>query len=1121
MSIIDTLNSKEDRISKKLYTLATDIAQNASAHLKRVQSVLTEFDLHDESHSIKIIENIEKLLGDNEIETLSSYELFLIYLSAYLHDCAMAPSDYEILVLKLTEGTDEYNVGSSNSLRNDTKTPLGITDLKELINSNKNELFGSSENNDFSNWMFRHDSEADFIDYLAITLQEYQGFRNQFRDELLNIETQHEFNCINDSIRIDYIRETHHKRVEVYIKNLQNQFSNYFDKGAWAKMLVHDLATICRAHGEDLDYIKKLDIKRRYNGDEHSNIQLISMLLRLGDIIHFDHDRAPINLRASKKFESNYSFKQWAIKANSGVNYSISNNTISYTAFCDDADTYYSLLQYIKYVNIEIENYRHLNRESKSKYLNDINDVDTKDIKANRDNFKPRNELCFSLNQGKIIELLMGVGLYKDKFACLRELYQNSLDACRCMLSDNNSQGLTGAGKIEFGISEDKSGRYLYCLDNGIGMNESIIEKYLLNIGTSYYKSKDFNKQLSEWGNSFTPISQFGIGILSCFMIGDKMEIITKKKTDSIIACAINGPHEYLYYYTPAMEEQELIGKSGTLVKVYLNEDIIINNSDIDDLGLNLLLDNNDEWKNHLYYILNNFIVTKHINVSVSVKTLNKKEIIINKPLVILPNEKIAIKESNYPILDNYINKFNQENKISYIELVDSFEIYPMHIEYNDCVFSSMLILPKKNIDIDFFHHIFRFPQIMKNCVAIDGINVNNGGRSIDTPYLEYLTHNGCLTYWGSVRPKLSVDRTTIIDDGSIYEGIYKEIALRVIKNKIEIVKTHLEKYDLISSTPLYNLVWDYIFNNISLLDKLFVEELAHTEFGNMSINQINIIAQRKITISEFMNEEVVTFHNYDYRKLGVLEKKLILTKLCNARNLTCEHFSKIEFTYAHNINRDILSFGNRPLDYCVYIKTDKWSHEYDIVTSMYPLVPERFFIAISDRYNKDIDERIKLIVDYGNHTSGLFSQSPLLIHPTMGMYIKGYSLNSKKERVYCFDQKRPEIHLGELHEEDYYTKERKVVFIFIPPLNYDTDTIIAIERYKTIDSEYYKGVTEGWSILLTGMKNADNSIIKAGKHSRDEIVRIIKSDFWDKYGEYNFSFLDGTSMTKNVGVNI
>ena len=396
MSIIDTLNSREDDISLKLYVLATNIAKNASDHLKRVQSVLTEFDIHDESHSIKVIENIEKLLGDDEIKNLSSFELFLIYLSAYLHDCAMAPSDYEILVLKLTEGTDKYNNESCNSLRNDTKTPLSIKCLKELINNNESEIFGDLEANDFSNWMFKHDSNADFVDYLALTLQEYQGFRNQFRNKLLDVDTQHEFDSLNKSIRIDYIRTTHHKRVEVYVKNLKNKFINDFDKGAWAGMLAHDLAAICRAHGEDLDYIKKMDIKRRYNGDEHSNLQLVSMLLRLGDIIHFNYDRAPIILRSSKKFESKYSFQQWAIKANSGVNYSIYNDTISYTAFCDEADTYYSLLQYIKYVDMEIENYRHLNRKSRSKYLNNIKNVETSDIKANLDNFIPHDGLCFS-----------------------------------------------------------------------------------------------------------------------------------------------------------------------------------------------------------------------------------------------------------------------------------------------------------------------------------------------------------------------------------------------------------------------------------------------------------------------------------------------------------------------------------------------------------------------------------------------------------------------------------------------------------------------------------------------------------------------------------------------------
>jgi hypothetical protein len=73
--------------------------------------------------------------------------------------------------------------------------------------------------------------------------------------------------------------------------------------------------------------------------------------------------------------------------------------------------------------------------------------------------------------------------------------------------------------------------------DFGMGMDEEIISNYFLKVGKSYYQSEQFNLEQIEWkvksNIDFLPISRFGIGILSCFIIGDIIELSTRKITDS------------------------------------------------------------------------------------------------------------------------------------------------------------------------------------------------------------------------------------------------------------------------------------------------------------------------------------------------------------------------------------------------------------------------------------------------------------------------------------------------------------------------------------------------------------------------------------------------------------
>ena len=70
----------------------------------------------------------------------------------------------------------------------------------------------------------------------------------------------------------------------------------------------------------------------------------------------------------------------------------------------------------------------------------------------------------------------------------------------------------------------------LSVIDTGIGMDRSVIENYFFKVGRSYYKSGDFlrtRSMLRKENVDFSPVSEFGIGFMAVFMLGDRVEVET------------------------------------------------------------------------------------------------------------------------------------------------------------------------------------------------------------------------------------------------------------------------------------------------------------------------------------------------------------------------------------------------------------------------------------------------------------------------------------------------------------------------------------------------------------------------------------------------------------------
>ena len=1043
MKIINVLekrsNAPEDekvKIELKLYSLADDIEKQARNHLKRVGSILPEFDLHDESHSEKVIENIEELIGDEQLNKLSIYELFFLHLSAFLHDCAMAPAEWEITLLKMTEGTELY-YENEYSVKHDLKVPLQLSKVITLINDNKPNLYIDFK--EPSKWLFCPVLEKDLITELSELFIDYQIFRNGYSDQLRKIKSIEDFKSLNKSIRISFIRCNHHLRIEKYIKNLSKKFEQTFEQAAWGKKLSHDLALICRAHGENISFIEGLDVDSQYYGQESANLQFVAIMLRLGDIIHFSFDRAPLEIRTSKLFQSEYSFQQWAIK-NNGVNYSIQKGTVSFKAYCDNPEDYFKLHEYLNLIEVEIQNYYRYERKWENKYIPDLSEKIIRDgVKNDEDVFYPVCGLHFTLNQKQIIELLMGVGLYKDKYACIRELYQNALDACRCIQGLLKTENKSGHCIIEFGLLREDDKVYLYCHDNGIGMTKNIIENYLLQIGNSYYNSPEFYRKQAEWDGNFTPTSQFGIGILSCFMIGRHIEITTKTPNSEIVACAIDGPHESFYYKTINKLDEEKIGSSGTIVKVLLFDEVLKELSDrkLEKLGLLLLNPHSqhgedyknyncyfENWTNHLFKKVNEIVGVPFPKVLVQISQENGEKIeIISKPYLFKHN-KLGLVDSDLDFVDYSIRRrFVETRQYLYSEIIDHIEFYIIFVELEGINYSTILQLPKPDFPYEDKDALDTIPKFGCNGLCIDGIKIgdNLGGSREEFYYLSALQRIGVINFVGSKRPQLSVDRRGITSWPEHLDEDLEKLTKKLLEAILEQVNEHISKYQLSPDSKEVNLIWKYLFSTISFGNTVYIDELAASQYGEIQWNEFDSILEEKISINEFIKKSETKIVSPNQCGLSIITKNMIYGKLLAASNIkvidnTIEVKSKDFYKITSLRGKSIID------EYETLICADHWEGEkaeYDIISNLLPVIPKRLF----DAYLKDHEQaemcsqRGKLVYRLENGLTAFFKQNPLLINENIGIFcVKNHFTKQKTNSVYNFERRRAPFHLHEIN---------------------------------------------------------------------------------------------------------
>ncbi|MFM1877512.1 MAG: hypothetical protein RLZZ241_378 [Bacteroidota bacterium] len=117
--------------------------------------------------------------------------------------------------------------------------------------------------------------------------------------------------------------------------------------------------------------------------------------------------------------------------------------------------------------------------------------------------------------------------LYSDHEIFLRELISNATDATlklKHLAAIGEAQIEIGNPQIEVRI--DKEGKKIHITDQGIGMSEDEVQKYINEVAFS--GAEEFLDKYKDAGKEAGIIGHFGLGFYSAFMVAKKVEILTK-----------------------------------------------------------------------------------------------------------------------------------------------------------------------------------------------------------------------------------------------------------------------------------------------------------------------------------------------------------------------------------------------------------------------------------------------------------------------------------------------------------------------------------------------------------------------------------------------------------------
>jgi len=477
--------------------------------LNAISALFPHYSLHNETHSITIINNIVRVLGKESIAKLPAIDIWLILEASYNHDIGM--------------------VVYADELLNTLQTNDFINFFKTIQQDRQNGLY---------EFAIQFDIKDNKLQYKSLELN-------------LGLHDGIKF------ILAEYFRQKHADRSKSVIEN-PDKLST--PRGVIPHRIFKILAEICSSHTKGFDEVMKLPFCEVGIDVENAHPRFISCLLRVGDLLDLDNNRfSEVMLRTITKIPIdtlNHKNKHLSIES-----FQI-DRKINIHAKCKDYDTANITQHWFDYINTEIRDqltkWNEIVPSEELGYLPTIGNLIVE--LADYDFIDGKKKPKFTIDTSKALELLQGAGLYDGAYQSIREILQNAVDATLLRIWLENEKELkseTPQSKVFKDIAEkyaieieikeyDASGENkiweFSVIDKGTGISTEELN-FLMNTGSS---SKNFKKAnlidtMPLW---LRPSGVFGIGFQSIFMLTEQVKIETKSFfTEQFQIVELNSPN--------------------------------------------------------------------------------------------------------------------------------------------------------------------------------------------------------------------------------------------------------------------------------------------------------------------------------------------------------------------------------------------------------------------------------------------------------------------------------------------------------------------------------------------------------------------------------------------------
>jgi hypothetical protein len=455
------------RASDEQRTTVRRLLDHAVAKLDRVIETFPTYTLHNHVHAENVVRLMGEVLGPSALERITPLEGAMLLLSAYWHDIGMV-----------------FDADERAALRSEDAFPRFLDEHPKAFVAVK---------------------ERPDADELPLDIAEW------------------------------YCRWRHADRVFVHLDQLPDDWL------VWDGIPLRDhLGKLCRSHNYGSDEVQGLPTAFAAECD----LRFCAVVLRLADILDFDRSRSPaavyghLGLARRRDRRAEASDVEWRKHlASKGFQFPADRPapyTVELVAGPDSPSVEHDLRAFLDIIEGEMASCAAL-ASTCSAGWRDVplpGRVGRGSIVSNGYKY---GEHRFTLDREQVLQLFMGENLYENPFTFVRELLQNAIDAARHREFFERSRGDVDftAPPIKVDDWTDRDGyRWVRFDDSGMGMTEEIILDYFLKVGRSYYQSATFKAELlryAERGTDFQPISRFGIGILSCFIVGDRVEVSTRR----------------------------------------------------------------------------------------------------------------------------------------------------------------------------------------------------------------------------------------------------------------------------------------------------------------------------------------------------------------------------------------------------------------------------------------------------------------------------------------------------------------------------------------------------------------------------------------------------------------